>query len=82
MFELNITERVVNVASVSGQSNRRRCSDKPAIYCEERVITYRHLHESVNRFGSMLRDLDLYAEIALRCYYLTSQNLHFAFLAR
>ncbi|MGO2374338.1 MAG: benzoate-CoA ligase family protein [Pseudoalteromonas prydzensis] len=62
MFELNIPEKL-NVASVFVDKHiEEGRSDKPAIYCEERVITYRHLHESVNRFGNILRDLDIHAE--------------------
>jgi len=36
--------------------------DRPAILCEDRTITYRQLHEEVNRVGNVLKALDVRME--------------------
>ncbi|MBQ4877998.1 benzoate-CoA ligase family protein [Pseudoalteromonas luteoviolacea] len=62
MSELNIPEKL-NAATVFVDRHiEEGRSDKPAILCEERVITYRQLHENVNRFGNVLRDLGVRIE--------------------
>nr|VFK31958.1 MAG: benzoate-CoA ligase [Candidatus Kentron sp. MB]VFK34982.1 MAG: benzoate-CoA ligase [Candidatus Kentron sp. MB]VFK77098.1 MAG: benzoate-CoA ligase [Candidatus Kentron sp. MB] len=35
---------------------------RPAILCEERVVTYAELQEGVNRFGNILGELDIRME--------------------
>jgi len=33
--------------------------DKPAILCGDRTVTYRDLHEGVNRFGNLLKEFGI-----------------------
>ncbi len=53
---LNAASVLVDVHIAEGRA------DKPAILCGERTITYRDLHEAVNRFGNAMADLGVDVE--------------------
>jgi benzoate-CoA ligase family protein len=53
---LNAASELVDVHLTQGRG------DKPAILCGDRVVTYRQLHEDVNRFGNALLGLGVRME--------------------
>ncbi len=62
MSETAIPERL-NAAAVFVDTHMAEGrGEEPAIVCGERTVTYRDLHEGVNRFGNALRDLGVRLE--------------------
>jgi len=62
MSSVELPERL-NAAAVLVDSHLAAGrAEKPAILCGDRAVSYRHLHDRVNRFGNVLRGWDVRME--------------------
>ncbi|NQU25472.1 MAG: benzoate-CoA ligase family protein [Candidatus Nealsonbacteria bacterium] len=62
MTSLDLPDRL-NAAAVFVDSHLAEGrGDKPAILCGDRTVTYRQLHEGVNRFGNAMKELGVRME--------------------
>ena len=71
--QLNAAAVLVDVHMAAGRA------DKLAILCGDRTVTYRELHEGVNRFGNMIRDLGVRMEERVAILMPDTPEMVFAF---
>jgi len=79
MSDLELPERL-NAAAVFVDSHiAQGRAEKPAILCGKTTVTYRDLHEGVNRFGNALRQLGVRMEERVAMILTDSPEFAFAF---
>ncbi|MGQ9574821.1 MAG: benzoate-CoA ligase family protein [Thermoguttaceae bacterium] len=81
MAELEFPERFNAAAALVDVHLPQGRGEKPAILCGPRCITYRELHESVNRLGNVLKSLGVRMEERVAILLPDTPEWAFAFLA-
>jgi len=76
---IELPERFNAAAALIDMNIAKGRGHKPAILCGERTITYADLHQSVNRFGNVLKALDVRIEERVATLLPDSPEFAFAF---